>query len=379
MKIAAIITEWRKNSHADVILSRICDPAAWGHKHPFDMELVSMYVEHFPEHDFARDKAKKHEIAMKKDIKSAIANGGRKIAVDGVLVIGEHGPYFRNLKGQQFYPRRRFLDEVAESFRKLGGVVPVFTDKHFSYEPLFTQWVIQTYKHMGIPLMAGSSLPVAWRLPEQTWPINTSIKRAFAQGYSDLDAYGFHTLETLQCQVERRTGGETGVKSVRSLASGESAWKHPEFPKDLWQAFEKQYHSRPQHSRNPNGKSADELWEIRYTDGLIAHVGMFTSEGQVWGTSIESGTGEIQSTVFELEDKENFGHFGYLTKGIEHLIKTGRSPYPAERTEITTGILAALLQSKSEGGTEIPTPFLSSLAYQAAEWPFATGIIGTPA
>jgi hypothetical protein len=106
---------------------------------------------------------------------------------------------------------------------------------------------------------------------------------------------------------------------------------------------------------------------------------MFTSEGQVWGTSIEGGSGEIQSTVFELEDKEHFGHFGYLTKGIEHLIKTGRSPYPAERTEITTGILAALLQSKSEGGTEIPTPFLSSIAYKPTEWPFATGIIGTPA
>ena len=89
MNIAAIVTEWRKNSHADVILSRICDPAAWGHKQPFEMNLVSMYVEHFPENDFARDKAKAHKIAMHKDITSAIADGGRQVAVDGVLVIGE--------------------------------------------------------------------------------------------------------------------------------------------------------------------------------------------------------------------------------------------------------------------------------------------------
>ena len=379
MNIAAIVTEWRKNSHADVILSRICEPAAWGHKQPFEMNLVSMYVEHFPENDFARDKAKAHKIAMHKDITSAIADGGRQVAVDGVLVIGEHGPYARNNKLQQLYPRRRFLDEVAESFRKLGRVVPVFTDKHFSYEPLFAQWILQTYKHMNIPLMAGSSLPVSWRVPEQSWPIGAPIRRAFAQGYADLDAYGFHTLETLQCQVERRKGGETGVKSVRSLATGEQSWKHSAFPGDLWQALEKRYQSRPQHHRYPAGKGQDELWEIRYTDGLVAHVGMFTSEGQVWGASIEGENGEIQSTVFELEDKQNFGHFGYLTKAIEQFIKTGKSPYPVERTYLTTGILAAALQSRSEGGTEVPTAFLSSISYEPADWPFARGPLGTPA
>ena len=380
-RIAAVITEWRRLSHADVILDRICEPAAWGHKRPFDMQLVSMYVDHYPGEDMARDKAKKHGVAIHDTIAGAISEGGKSIGVDGVLVIGEHGPAADNAKGQQMYPRRRFLDEVAEAFRKYGRIVPVFTDKHFSYEPLFAQWILQTYSHMGIPLMAGSSLPVGWRHPSTAWPMGEPMQKAWAQGYGGLDAYGFHTLETLQCQVERRRGGETGVQAVRSLGQGDAAWNHPDLPKDLRERFAATYEGRPQ-QRNPHGqRTGDALWEIRYMDGLIAHVGMFSSEGQIWGFAGQNDQGEIRPVVFELEEGNpyGYGHFGYLTRAIEHLVATGKSPYPAERTYVTTGVLAALLQSRSEGGSLVPTHFLKDLKYEAVEWPFATGKLGTPA
>ena len=56
-----------------------------------------------------------------------------KLAVEGVLLIGEHGNYPRNDKGQILYPRLEMMEQIAAAFRKAGRSVPVFNDKHLSY------------------------------------------------------------------------------------------------------------------------------------------------------------------------------------------------------------------------------------------------------
>ena len=378
-QVAAVISQWSKNSHADVILGRILEPEAWGHKKPYQMQLKSLYVDQFPEGKLARAMAQKHGFTIHDEIRSAITCGGRQTAVDGVLVIGEHGSYPRNGREQKLYPRRRFLDEVAEAFRRGGRVAPVFSDKHLSYEPLAAQWIMQSYRHQQIPLMAGSSLPVGWRFPARGWPLGQPIKRAFVQGYSELDAYGFHTLETLQCQVERRRGGETGVASVQALASGLEMWEKADWPRDLWRPLRAIYEKRPQYRHLPGYRKTDEIWKIQYADCLVAHVGMFTSQGEVWGVSLEPPVGPVEPIVFELQGEHPYGHFGYLTRAIDHFMETGTLPYPVERTYLTTGILAAALQSRSEGGKVVETPFLSQVKYQPTDWLFATGDVGTPA
>jgi hypothetical protein len=52
-------------------------------------------------------------------------------------------------------------------------------------------------------------------------------------------------------------------------------------------------------------------------------------------------------------------HFTYLLKGIETLVETGRPPWPAERTLLTSGLLDALLVSHHAGGRIVPTPYLA--------------------
>ena len=83
-------------------------------------------------------------------------------------------------------------------------------------------------RELKIPFMAGSSLPVSFRDPDQTLPWKGKVESVFGVGYSGLDIYGFHTLEFLQCFMERRRGGETGVRWVQAL-SIESVTKLLEF------------------------------------------------------------------------------------------------------------------------------------------------------
>jgi hypothetical protein len=58
---------------------------------------------------------------------------------------------------------------------------------------------------------------------------------------------------------------------------------------------------------------------------------------------------------------------------------TGRPSYSVERTLLTGGVLSALLQSRAERGTWLPTPHLADLRYEPADYPFAHGPVGTPA
>ena len=117
-KVAAIVTEYRKNSHADLIVGKILE----GYLHDGgagpNLELVSLYVDQFPEKDLSRGLAEKHGFKIQDSIAAAITRGGDRLAIDGVLCIGEHGKYPTNDKGQLLYPRRRFFEEVCKVFEK---------------------------------------------------------------------------------------------------------------------------------------------------------------------------------------------------------------------------------------------------------------------
>src|SRR5262249_29858259 len=144
--------------------------------------------------------------------------GGDRVAVAGVLSIGEHGEYpFTKDTKQHQYPRRRFFDAIAETFRKCKQVVPVFNDKHLAYAWRDAKAMYDTARHLKIPFLAGSSVPVAWRSPALTLKKGSVLTGAMALGYGGLESYGFHALEGLQCMVERRKGGETGVEQVQAV------------------------------------------------------------------------------------------------------------------------------------------------------------------
>jgi hypothetical protein len=188
-----------------------------GKFHHSEFAISGMYVEQQKENDLSRELSKKHGFTIYSNVADALTLGGDKLAVDGVLLIGEHGDYPYNEKGQKLYPRYELFEKTVEVFRKSGRGVPVFCDKHLSYDRKKGREMVDTARQLGFSLMAGSSLPVTWRRPELELPLGVPIREALVASRGELEIFGIHALEALQCMVERRTRGQQGVKAVTCL------------------------------------------------------------------------------------------------------------------------------------------------------------------
>ena len=140
------------------------------------------------------------------------------------LIIAEHGDYPRNEKGQILYPRYEFFKQCVDVFEKDGRAVPVYNDKHLSWSFEKAKWMVDASKRLKFPMLAGSSLPVTWRLPNLELPLGCEIEEALMVGEGGSDPMDYHALEAMQCMIERRKGGETGVKSVQMI-EGDAVWK----------------------------------------------------------------------------------------------------------------------------------------------------------
>lgn len=386
-KVAAIITEYRRRSHADVIVGKILEGFHHDGKDRPNLQLVSAYVDQFPDDDLSRGLTQKHGFRLFDTIEGALTLGGRELAVDGVLCIGEHGNYPNNARGQTLYPRRRFFGEVCDTFAKYKKSVPVFNDKHLGQTWDDAKWMVDRARELFVPFLAGSSLPVTWRRPPLQLPKDCPLIDAVQVGYGPLESYGFHALEALQCLVERRRGGETGVRAVQCL-QGDDMWRALDQTRWSKPLLEAALALVPAHAerdyRKLTAASPDAaVFLIEYRDGFEAAVAMMNGYVVDGGSGAFSFAGQLAGEVkpvathFYLQQPEPYAHFAYLLRAIEAMIQTGHAVYPVERTLLTTGILDAVMISKAEGHRRIRTPYLD-VRYRPTDWPFATDPIPKP-
>ena len=105
-KIAALTTIYYKYSHSEHFIDRFLEGYGWEgeHHHP-PMDVVSLYVEQVGQNDLSRERATRHpQMKIYPTIAEALTSGGSKLAVDGVLLVGEHGRYPATRRGRPSIP-----------------------------------------------------------------------------------------------------------------------------------------------------------------------------------------------------------------------------------------------------------------------------------
>jgi hypothetical protein len=371
--IAAIVTMYtddrRLKSHAAVIIGRMLagysPDGVWTEP---QTRIVSMYTDQVPSNDLSRGLAAKYGFRIYPTVAQALTLGGDRLAVDGVVFIGEHGDYPTNDVGQKLYPRYELYSQIVDVFRKSGRSVPVYCDKHFSYSWQKAKQMYDWSRELKFPLMAGSSIPVTIRVPELELPLGCLLEHAVSVGYGDTDAYGFHTLEALQCMVERRKGAETGVAAVEMVA-GDAVWKWRDSEAGRWSAplLDAALTADP---KTKPGRPEDNckdpaLFLLEYRDGFRAasymlegHASDFLFAGKLRGRP------QPAATHFGFtKGGRPLAHFDGLVYCIEKMFVTGKPLYPVERTLLTTGALSFLFQSRRQR-RRIDTPELK-IVYRA--------------
>ncbi len=378
--VAILATKVAKYSHAQHFIDRFLEGYGWhGAHHKPSLQLASLYVDQFPENDLARERSKRHNVPICPSIAEALTLGGSRLAVDGVLIIAEHGDYPKNKKGQTLYPRYKFFKETVKVFEDSGRAVPVFNDKHLSTDWKECVEMVQDSRRLGFAFLAGSSLPVTWRIPSVELPVEAELEESVAVCYGGVDSYDFHGYETAQCMSERRAGGESGISSIQALR-GDELWKRVESDagtKELLFAALARSHSL----KAPEGytvwlPTVDWIREcspeatgffVKHRDGFRTTLFLLNGYLRDFNYAGRKKGGEIVSCQMQLpmppSNTTLADFFNPLVNNIEQTIMTGKAAYPVERTLLTSGMTLAGVDSLIEDGALRETPEMN-IAYR---------------
>ena len=373
-KIACLSSTYHVRSHSDNFITRFLE-GYWIHERYYEppFQVASLWQHQIHPADIGARLAEAYGVKRASSIADALTLGTGKLAVDGVVLVCEHGDYPHNEKNQQLYPRYEFFEQVVKVFKDSRRSCPVFTDKHLSYDWTKARQMVDWSRELKFPLMAGSSVPVTFRRPAYDPPLGAEMEGALSVGGGWVADGGiFHILETLQAFVERRKGGETGVRAVRMLKDGE-VWKAAEqglWRRDLLDAALAR-REKPASARKPEEMKAA-LGLVEYLDGFRGAV-LALSDVSEYLIAVKP-KGKAAEAALCYIPGENSNNFSMLVHGITQMIATGKRPYPVERTLLVTGALASLMESGYRNGQRLETPELK-VAYRppAKSW-YAPGV-----
>jgi hypothetical protein len=375
-RIACLVTYWAApRSHADWIITKLMDGYWWQGAHTQSrVDVVSVYIHQLPESGLGQKICKAKNIPIFKTVGEAVTLGGKELAVDGVVIVGEHGEYPTDLKGHWLLPRWWIYQQVVRVFEQSKRSVPVFNDKHLAFSWDDAKWMFDKSRELNFPLTGGSSIPTYFRKPEIELDIDTPIKNSIVLGGTADEGAIFHAIDVLQAFVERRKGGETGVRSVQSIR-GPETWNWVErnpWAARLMDSVAKSFDFKPGYFQE---NVQANLCVVEYNDGTKAAVVSGRDVGWTYAGEIE---GKQEPTIISMlgwpGPFDQYHASNSQPHWITEMMVTKKEPFNAERLLLSTGITNHYMDSNWENGRyaavgrRIETPFLN-ISYRSTRGP----------
>jgi hypothetical protein len=329
--------------------------------------VKSMWVEQAPDNDLSKLLAREFGFFKTRTVHEALIEG-KRLGIAGVMIVAEHGHYPRNDYGQVLYPRFDILTQVVAAFHEVGAGVPVYVARQLSHDFAKAKQMVAWSRQMQFPLMGGAPTPWAQRSRELDARSETPIQEVLVAGSGPIEVGGFDAIEVLQSLAEQRNGGETGVAAVTCL-TGKDVWRAGDADCWSWDLLDAALH----HSTTAN------LGDVRVNTGSMTVAGMPAIPATAFLVEYIDGTrgtalllnghlqdlvaavaanNEIRAGRLDVLPLPGVRHYDHLAAAIETFFTTQREPHPIERTLLTTGIIAAGMESHARRGARIETPHL---------------------
>jgi hypothetical protein len=332
--------------------------------------------------DLSEARAQQFGLRLCRNIPEALRCGGDRIAVDAVLVVVEQCPeypYPINDRDQVLLPRYDFFQQCAQVFETEKHAVPYFNHKQLSFSFNEAQNMVNTAERLKFPLMSGSSMPVTWRLPDVDVPFDAPVEEAVMVGVGGFDEMDFDALEAMQSMLERRKGGETGVKAVQML-QGDDVWAAMQagrWSKELLVSalsrsdtplgltlLDGRNQEMVSNGALPQLVTDPVAYCVEYTDGTKSTLLILNGAIRDYNIAARLAGGETVSTQFFMGPAPNEGYSACLAAKINAMFQMRTAQIPVDRALLTTGVLEACLKSRHRLNRKVETPQLG-LRYQS--------------
>jgi hypothetical protein len=372
-KIAFLLDEFTAPSPAQQLLDRfLIGYPRDGEFHKIDGAQISAYLAVSVEANFG-ERPKEFDLVIAPTVEEAVAGA------DAVVIVS-----------------RRPGAQANEAFLKIAlerapEGAACFVHGALANSLASARKLAATASAHRIALLAGTPLSVTWRLPPVELPAGTPLTEALfvvqlspqaiqatpPSPPATLSGAELHALDGLLPVIERRRGGESGIRSVRFL-EGKELWRAGQ--KGLWSwpllaaALSRSHTPQgdpvvdgrtqdlvglglvPKLARNPRG------WMLENRDGLRSAILVLDGVVADFNFAVRAQDGQIVSAQLFRAPPPSEHHFSRLAAVTEDFFRTGKSPWPIERNFLIAGLLETFAKPSSLSGQRVETPELG-IAY----------------